>query len=145
MQRRKVKVVDENGTEWPATVYERVEQLMMAVEQHVPSKYQRTNSTSFLVPRALGMDHTFTLNISHHGENLDENLKATVIVRNDGIIDTSNAVHLTWMTTLSWEPSHNHWIRTKQGCWTKACKGIRNPRAIRTWTNHEGNRRIIAS
>ena len=44
-----------------------------------------------LVPRALGMDHTFTLTFAPEGRTLDENLKATVIVRNDGIIDTSNA------------------------------------------------------
>ena len=93
-KKMKVKVVDENGTEWPAKpVYEcgatyRWQWSNMYLP-NVPSKNEQ--HIELLVPRALGMDHTFTLTFAPDGENFDENLKATVIVRNDGIIDTSNA------------------------------------------------------
>ncbi len=58
----KVKVVDENGTEWPAKpVYEcgATRWQWSNILPNVPSKNEQ--HIELLVPRALGMDHTFTL------------------------------------------------------------------------------------
>lgn len=102
-KKTKVKVVDENGVEWPVTpVYEcgatiRWQNSAAFLPEDKSSNEQ---TIELLPPRHLGIDHTFSLYFAVDGEHFNDTPDATVIVHNNGVWSPENGFTLEELTQL---------------------------------------------
>ncbi len=109
-----VKVVDENGVEWP---------VVPVYECGATIRWQRSSSfmaddaskneqhIEFLAPRCLGTTHTYKMYFAVDGENFDEEAVATFIIRNDGIYQPEDGFTLDELGTL--KEVHVKYVDTK--------------------------------
>lgn len=98
-----VKVVDENGIEWPAhPVFECGATIRWQNSaSYLPEKESKNEQAiEMLAPRALGKDHTFKLYFAPDGKNFQDSPVGTVIVHNDHVIDIPSGFTYEQLTEL---------------------------------------------
>ncbi len=89
-RKAKLRAVDENGVVWPLLpVYEcgatfRWQNSAMYLPEDEAANEQHIE---LLIPRRLGVTRTFTFYIAPDGKNFDEDITATAVIRNDGLLD----------------------------------------------------------
>ena len=87
-----VRAIDENGVVWPMLpVFECGATIRwQSSAYYLPEKESKNEQhIELLLPRRLGVDHTFTLQFAPDGKHFLESPTATVIVENDGLFDSS--------------------------------------------------------
>lgn len=102
-KRTAVKVVDENGIEWPAhPVFECGATIRWQNSaSYLPEKESKNEQAiEMLAPRALGKDHTFKLYFAPDGKNFQDSPVGTVIVHNDHVIDIPSGFTYEQLTEL---------------------------------------------
>ena len=98
-----VKVVDENGIEWPAhPVFECGATIRWQNSASYLPELDSKNEQAIemLAPRALGKDHTFKLYFAPDGKNFQDSPVGTVIVHNDHVIDIPSGFTYEQLTQL---------------------------------------------
>lgn len=98
-----VKVVDENGIEWPAhPVFECGATIRWQNSASYLPELDSKNEQAIemLAPRALGKDHTFKLYFAPDGKNFQDSPVGTVIVHNDHVIDIPSGFSYEQLTQL---------------------------------------------
>lgn len=98
-----VKVVDENGIEWPAhPVFECGATIRWQNSASYLPELESKNEQAIemLAPRALGKDHTFKLYFAPDGKNFQDSPVGTVIVHNDHVIDIPSGFTYEQLTDL---------------------------------------------
>lgn len=98
-----VKVVDENGIEWPAhPVFECGATIRWQNSASYLPELESKNEQAIemLAPRALGKDHTFKLYFAPDGKNFQDSPVGTVIVHNDHVIDIPSGFSYEQLTQL---------------------------------------------
>lgn len=98
-----VKVVDENGIEWPAhPVFECGATIRWQNSASYLPELESKNEQAIemLAPRALGKDHTFKLYFAPDGKNFQDSPVGTVIVHNDHVIDIPSGFTYEQLTEL---------------------------------------------
>ena len=98
-----VKVVDENGIEWPAhPVFECGATIRWQNSASYLPELESKNEQAIemLAPRALGKDHTFKLYFAPDGKNFQDSPVGTVIVHNDHVIDIPSGFTYEQLTQL---------------------------------------------
>lgn len=98
-----VKVVDENGIEWPAhPVFECGATIRWQNSASYLPELESKNEQAIemLAPRALGKDHTFKLYFAPDGKNFQDSPVGTVIVHNNKVIDIPSGFTLEQLTEL---------------------------------------------
>lgn len=87
-----VKVVDENGIEWPVAP---VKECGATIRWQRSSSFMKDRDSKneqrieFLAPRLLGTTHTYTMYFAVDGENYDNDTTAKIVIRNNGVYDAS--------------------------------------------------------
>lgn len=85
-----VKVIDENGIEWPVTP---VKECGATVRWQRSSSFMKDKESKneqkieFLAPRCLGTTHTYKMYFAVDGEHFDEEAVGTITIVNDGLYE----------------------------------------------------------
>lgn len=98
-----VKVVDENGIEWPVTP---VKECGATVRWQRSSSFMKDKESKneqkieFLAPRCLGTTHTYKMYFAVDGKNFDDEAVGTITIVNDGLYEPELGFTLEELTQL---------------------------------------------
>lgn len=98
-----VKVVDENGIEWPVTP---VKECGATVRWQRSSSFMKDKESKneqkieFLAPRCLGTTHTYKMYFAVDGKNFDDEAVGTITIVNDGLYEPELGFTLEDLTQL---------------------------------------------